>query len=206
MKDMEQVLLKVRSVIGAKVTVDGEGNIEEIHIVANLRRSTTQIMRDVESIMLSEYNRTLDNRKISIVQVKSEWNAEEQDVRLKLKTIEYSNDGSSIDVSIILEKNEGQYACTQSGIKTETNVMRLAGTATLRAIEEYLGIKEVFVFEECREMFLSGMRIIIVTIASIANEQEELFIGTAQVKSDLNEAVARATLDALNRQVHYLES
>lgn len=206
MKDIEQFLLKIQSVIGAKVIVDSHGDIEEIHIVSDLRRSPKQILRDVEAILLSEFDTRIDYKKVSIAQVKGDSVKTDQDPRLKLKTIEYSNFGASMDVSVILEKYDGQYASTVSGIKTSSNVMRLTGTATLRAIEEYLGKHEVFVFEDSREIMLSGIRIVVVSIASISNRREELYIGTAQVTTDINEAVARATLDAINRQIVQLEN
>jgi len=205
-KSIEQFLMKIQSVIGAKVIMDQAGVIEEIHIVSDLRRSPKQILRDVEAILISEFDQVVDYKKISIAQVKGNSVKTEQDPRIKLKSIEYNNCGTSIDVSITLEKFGESYMSTTSGIKTMTNVMRLAGTATLQAVENYLGIHEVFVFEDVKEVRLSNINVIIVSITSIYHHREESYIGTARVGTDLNEAVAKASLDAINRHILQLES
>jgi hypothetical protein len=205
-KNIEQFLMKIQSVIGAKVIMDQAGTIEEIHIVSDLRRSPKQILRDVEAILISEFDQAVDYKKISIAQVKGNSVKTEQDPRIKLKSIEYNNCGTSIDVSITLEKFGESYMSTSSGIKTATNVMRLAGTATLQAVENYLGIHDVFVFEDVKEVRLSNINVIIVSITSIYHNREESYIGTAKVTTDLNEAVTKASLDAINRHIIQLES
>jgi len=205
-KSIEQFLLKIQSVIGSKVVADNEGNIEEIHIVSDLRRSPKQILRDVEAILISEFDQTVDYKKISIAQVKNDTVKTEQDPRIKLKSIAYGNCGTSVDVTVTLEKFAEPYASTTSGIKTMSNTKRLAGTATLQAVENYLGMHEVFVFEDSKELTLAGVKIIIVNITSIYHNREENYIGTAVVMTDINEAVTRATLDAINRHILQLES
>lgn len=205
-KNIEQFLMKIQSVIGAKVIMDQAGVIEEIHIVSDLRRSPKQILRDVEAILISEFDQVVDYKKISIAQVKGNSVKTEQDPRIKLKSIEYNNCGTSIDVSITLEKFGESYMSTNSGVKTTSNVMRLTGAATLQAVENYLGIHEVFVFEDAKEVRLSNVNVIIVSITSIYHNREESYIGTARVTTDLNEAVAKATLDAINRHILQLEA
>ena len=203
---IEQFLMKIQSVIGAKVVMDQENNIEEIHIVSDLRRSPKQILRDVEAVLMSQFDQAVDYKKVSIAQVKGGTVKNEQDPRIRLRTIEYSNMGKMIDVTVTLEKGNEEYSKTKSGIKTSANVMRLAGKTVLGAIEEYLGIYDVFVFEDCKEIKLSDTVIIAVSITSIYHHREELFIGTAKVGTDVNEAVARATLDAINRHILQLEN
>jgi len=204
-KNIEQFLLKIQSVIGAKVISDADDVIQEVHIVSDLRRSPKQILRDVEAILISEFDQIVDYKKISVAQIKEQAVKLEQDPRIKLKSIEYGNLGTSIDVTITLEKFGETYLSTRSGIKTMSNMMRLVGTATLKAVETYLGIHDVFVFEESKEVELSNINIVVVTIISIYYNKEELYIGTAKIKADLNEAVARATLDAVNRHIMQME-
>lgn len=205
-KNIEQFLMKIQSVIGSKVIVDDNGIIEEIHIVSDLRRSPKQILRDAEAILISEFDQSVDYKKISIAQVKGDSVKTEQDPRIKLKSIEYGNCGTSIDVTVKLEKFAETYSSTTSGIKTTSNVKRLAGTATLQAVEAYLGIHEVFVFEDAKEVRLGDMNILAVSITSIFNNREETYIGTAKIGTDTNEAISRATLDAINRHILQLEA
>jgi len=204
-KSIEQFLIKIQSVIGSKVIMDENNKIEEIHIISDLRRNPKQILRDVEAVLMSEFDQSVDYKKISIAQVKGDLVKTEQDPRIKLKSIEYGNCGTSIDITITLEKFSENYSSKISGIKTTSNVMRLAGMATLQAIENYLGIHEVFVFEDSKEVDLSTVKIIAVNITSIYHNREETYIGTAKVGTDINEAVTRATLDAVNRHILQME-
>ncbi len=203
---IEDFLMKIQSVIGSKVVMNQNGQIEEIHIVSDLRRSPKQILRDVEAVLLSQFNQAIDYKKVSIAQIKGGVIRNEQDPRIKLKSIEYSNMGNTIDVTVTLEKGNVEYTKTKSGIKTTANVMRLSGKAVLDAIEQYLGIYDVFVFEDCKEIKLSDTLVIAVSITSIYHHREEMFIGTAKVGTDVNEAVTRATLDAINRHILQLEN
>lgn len=204
--NIEQYLMKIRSVIGSKVVVNEDGTIEEIHIVSDLRRSPKQILRDVEAILISEFNQTIDYKKVSIAQIKEDSVKTEQDPRVKLKSIEYTNCGASIDVTVTLEKFNEQFSHTLSGIKTTSNIKRLAGTCALRAVENYLGIQEVFVFEDSQEVRLSNIDIIVVSITSVFRNREEVYTGTAKIGTDMNEATTRATLDAINRHIVQLEA
>ncbi len=204
-KSIEQFLIKIQSVIGSKVIMDENNKIEEIHIISDLRRNPKQILRDVEAVLMSEFDQSVDYKKISIAQVKGDLVKTEQDPRIKLKSIEYGNCGTSIDITITLEKFSENYSSKISGIKTTSNVMRLAGMATLQAIENYFGIHEVFVFEDSKEVDLSTVKIIAVNITSIYHNREETYIGTAKVGTDINEAVTRATLDAVNRHILQME-
>ncbi len=203
---IEDFLMKIQSVIGSKVVMNQNGQIEEIHIVSDLRRSPKQILRDVEAVLLSQFNQAIDYKKVSIAQIKGGVIRNEQDPRIKLKSIEYSNMGNTIDVTVTLEKGNEEYTKTKSGIKTTANVMRLSGKAVLDAIEQYLGIYDVFVFEDCKEIKLSDTLVIAVSITSIYHHREEMFVGTAKVGTDVNEAVTRATLDAINRHILQLEN
>lgn len=205
-KSIEKFLMKIQSVIGSKVIMDSKGTIEEIHIISDLRRSPKQILRDVEAILISEFDQFVDYKKISIAQVKGDTVKTEQDPRIRLRSIEYGNCGTSIDVTVTLEKFGESYASTTSGIKTTLNVMRLAGNTTLQAVENYLGIHDVFIFEDSKEVVLANMKIIVVSITSIYHHHEETYIGTAKIVTDLNEAVTRATLDAINRHILQLET
>jgi len=205
-KSIEQFLMKIQSVIGSKVIMGDDNKIEEIHIVSDLRRSPKQILRDIEAILISEFDQAVDYKKISIAQIKGDSVKTEQDPRIRLKSIEYGNCGTSIDVTVSLDKFGETYVSTTSGIKTTSNVMRLSGTAALEAVENYLGIHEVFVFEDCKEVKLGNIKVIVVNITSIYHHREESYIGNARVGTDLNEAVARATLDAINRHILQLET
>lgn len=195
---IENYLLKIQSVIGCKVVMDIKDQISEIHVVSDLRRSPKQILRDVEAVMISEFNLPIDYKKVSIAQVRSSSIKLDQDPRLKLKLIEYNNNGA---VKVALEKQDEVYESEMVGINTSNNFNRLVGSAVLKAVASYLQVQDVFVFDDIKFVELANISVVVVSMTSIFNGKEEVFTGTAQVASDQKEAIARATLDAVNRHI-----
>ncbi len=205
-ENIEKYLLKVQSVIGCKVAVDRDDSISEIHIVSDLRRSPKQILRDIEAVMISEFSMPIDYKKVSIAQVQSGSIKLDQDPRLKLKLIEYNNNGANVMVKVALEKQGEVYESDLVGINTTNNFKRLVGTTVLKAVEEYCGAENVFVFEDVKRVELANITVMVVSMTSVINGKEEIFTGTARITSDSKEAIARATLDAVNRHVLHLDA
>jgi len=202
---VENYLKKIQSVIGCKIVLGEDDEINEIHIVSDLRRSPKQILRDVEAIMITEFDTLVDYKKISIAQIQSGLLKLDQDPRLKLKLIEYNNDGGNVAVKVALEKQGEIYESDLIGIHTTNNFKRLIGSVVLHAVEKYCDIQDAFVFEDVKEIDLANNKVVVVSIASVINKEEEIFIGTAKVMHDSKEAIARATLDAVNRHVLHLD-
>lgn len=203
-RTVESYLKKIQSVIGCKVVLGEDDTISEIHIVSDLRRSPKQILRDIEAIMITEFDLLVDYKKISIAQIQSGLLKLDQDPRLKLKLIEYNNDGGNVAVKVALEKQGELYESNLTGINTTNNFKRLIGSVVLNAVEKYCDMKDVFVFEDVKQVELADHTVMVVSIASIMNKEEETFTGTAKVIHDGKEAIARATLDAINRHVLHL--
>jgi len=203
---IENYLLKVQSVIGCKVITGDKDQINEIHIVSDLRRSPKQILRDVEAVMISEFDLPIDYKKVSIAQVRSGSIKLDQDPRLKLRLIEYNNNGANVTVKVALEKQDEVYESELVGINTSNNFNRLVGSVVLKAVATYLKVKDVFVFEDVKFIELANVNVVVVSITSVINGREEVFTGTAKVVSDQKEAIARAALDAVNRHVLQLDA
>lgn len=203
---IENYLLKVQSVIGCKVIIGQKDQISEIHIVSDLRRSPKQILRDIEAVMISEFDISIDYKKVSIAQVRSGSIKLDQDPRLKLKLIEYNNNGANVAVKVALEKQDEVYESELVGINTSNNFNRLVGSVVLKAVASYLNVHDVFVFEDVKFVDLANINVVVVSITSVIAGREEVFTGTAKVVADQKEAIARATLDAVNRHVLQLDA
>lgn len=203
---IENYLLKVQSIIGCKVITGDNDQISEMHIVSDLRRSPKQILRDIEAVMISEFDLPIDYKKVSIAQVRSGSIKLDQDPRLKLRLIEYNNDGTNVTVKVALEKQDEVYESELVGINTANNFNRLVGGVVLNTVANYLKVSDVFVFEDVKFIELANVKVVVVSITSVINGKEEIYTGTAKVASDHKEAVARATLDAVNRHVLHLDA
>lgn len=198
---MENYLKKIRSIQGCKVVIDEKEDIEEIHIVSDLRRSPKQILRDIEAILISEFDISIDYKKISIAQVKGDAVHNDGDPRLKLKVIEYNNNGANVEVRVVLEKCGQAYESSMSGINTTSNINRILGNTVLKAVEIFCDVEDVFVFEDARKVNLSNVEVMVVSISSRFKGREEIYTGAAKIGNDPKEALARATMDAINRHI-----
>ncbi|GKX30622.1 hypothetical protein SH1V18_31020 [Vallitalea longa] len=198
---MENYLKKIRSVQGCKVVIDENDCIDEIHIVSDLRRNPKQILRDIEAILISEFDISIDYKKVSIAQIKGDTVRQDSDPRLKIKSIEYNNNGTNVEVRVVLERCGQVFESSMSGINTSSNINRILGNTVLKAVEKFLEIDDVFVFEDARRVNLSNVEVMVVSISSQLKGREEIYTGSAKIGNDSKEALARATMDSINRHI-----
>lgn len=198
-REVEQYVKQIKAVEFCKIVLDQEQNIDEIHIVASMRRSPKQISRDIQSILISKFNLNIDHKKISIAQI--DVDSLFDGGRLKLKTIEYSITDGKADIRVVLEKDEELYDGAVSGINTLYNTQRMLSKATLTAVEKYCGVEDTLVLEDVKTATIAGNEVAVVAVSLILSNQEHMLTGTALVSKDKKEAIVKATLDAINRSI-----
>ncbi|MTI69157.1 MAG: hypothetical protein FH751_02735 [Firmicutes bacterium] len=199
-KSIEEFLGKINSVLSSKVVVNKDKEITEIHVLSSMERSPKQISRDVKSALMSKFDLDIDYKVISIAQIDKEL-TKDDDSRLKLKSVETSITGKRLKVKVILEKDDKVYEGKISGPNTTFNSKRMLATATLEAIEKYLGVEEVFVFEDTSKVNLAGEDVIVTAVSFLASNKEEIYSGSSFIDVDIKESVVKSTLDAVNRRV-----
>jgi hypothetical protein len=200
-KAIEQYLSKIGSVISCKINTNDKGEIEELHIISDTNRSCKQISRDIQSILVSKFDIDLDYKKISIAQVDEDSLNNHRGFRLRLKNIEYNTSGTKIDVKVVLEKGETSYEGCVSGPNTSFNSLRILANATLKAIENFTGISDIYILEDIADIDLARSQAVIAAVTFVTQEKEQLFSGSAFVNRDKKEAIVKATLDAVNRSI-----
>ena len=89
----------------------------------------------------------------------------------------------------------------KTAIGTSVNRRRVVAKATASAIEEIIGQTSVFDVEDIIINPIRNISYVTVIINMINNTEEEVLIGTAIIRNDINEAIAKATLDAINRRI-----
>jgi len=199
-KGIEQLIRQIKSVISCKIVVDDDDNIREIHILSDTSRSPKQLSRDIQSSLISMYGLNIDHKKISIAQI-DDRSIGDKSFRLKVKSIEYSTNGTKANGKVTLEKNDEIFEGEYSGVNSKNNSQRIVANATLKAVEKFLEIDYSLLFEDIKEIQLAGKDAIVIAIAFISEYGEQIFSGCSFVNSDKREAVVKATLDAINRRV-----
>ena len=71
--------------------------------------------------------------------------------------------------------------------------------ATVMAVEDSLGINDLFIVEDIRNLMIASVQVVVVLVSSLINGQEIILSGSSVVKNDYYLSVAKATLDSINR-------
>jgi hypothetical protein len=194
----EELIGKINGVKQVKIVPEND-TIKELHIIAGNLRSPKQIVRDIESSLLAAYNYRIDRKVISIAQIDTVDYKEIK--RIKLGGISMNSCGNEIEFTVKLENEDEEYDGSQKGIKTSSGKKKVVAQATCKAVEKVIGQAPLFdvqdvVINTCKEITY-----VTVVINLIENENEEILIGSAIVRNDVNEAIAKAALDAINRKI-----
>lgn len=194
----QEAINKIDGVINSKVVLNNN-ELSELHILANNFRSPKQIVRDIETVLLTSYNYKIDRKIISVAQIQTEY--DEKLKRIVFDGISLKTSGNMAECTVTLNYEEEEYSVTEKGIKTLSNQRKIIADTTMRVIEKILGqasifeVIDVIVTENHRVTFVS------VLISILNNGIEETMVGSAVVKNDLNEAIVKASLSAINRRI-----
>jgi hypothetical protein len=197
-KIIEENLQQIDSVISSKIIIGEANQIEEIHIVSNGIRNPKQIARDVESVLLANFDYKIDHRKISIAQL-DDIDIRKIKPRLKLNGISKETSGNKANVKVSILKADEEFVASKSGINSNRNIERMLAEATVMAVEDSLGINDLFIVEDIRNLMIASVQVVVVLVSSLINGQEIILSGSSVVKNDYYLSVAKATLDSINR-------
>ena len=200
-REMEEAIDQLQGIISSHVAFDGSQNIEEIHVLANFDRTPKQIVRDIESALVTRFGIRIDHKKVSIAQVKGEETHPILSSRIKFASLDLSVSGLQTEVQVELVRDNVLSSGVASGPSSRKNQLRLISQATLKAVEKFLKPNHSLVLEEVVSVPVANQEVILAYITSLSAREEMKLIGCAFVKGDIGRGVIFATLDALNRAI-----
>ena len=200
-EQIRSLICQLQGVISADVSFNGQDEIEEIHVLANFDRFPKQIVRDIESILVTQRGLRFDHKKISVAQIKEDKPSTGQTSRIQFVSVGVSLSGLENKVEVELTKDGIPSLGVVEGPSSEMNQLRLIVEATLKAVRNYLNSEHTFVFERIKTV-TEEESIILVTITALTPRDERRLVGSAFCEGNRNKTAVFATLDALNR---YLE-
>lgn len=202
---LQQLINEIEGVVSSKVKHDDNGDIVEIHVLADKTRNAKQIVRDIQSAVTAKFDIDIDHRKISIAQLDC-GGVLPREFRLVFKGLELLSNGLEVEVKVVLSYMDKNYNGYQKGINSRNNINRMVVKATLQAVGDFVSFHDAFIVEGIRELTIENRNIVNVAITYIDKNGEEFLIGSSVVWGDLKEAIVRATLDAVNRKIIKLMS
>lgn len=196
-RSLEEALSRLPGVEAVRVV--GNGIPREVHILAAPGKPAKQVVRDVQSVALAAFGMTIDRRVVSVVQIAS--TDMPQSDRPAIADITHSVEGPKLKIVVTLTWQDHQYIGEASGPAATATRLPLVGEATLRAVEQAVDQRAALAVSAVDTPFVGNRQVAIAQVVLYTEGEERLLVGSALVSGDPDRAMARAVLDALNRQV-----
>jgi hypothetical protein len=196
--EMEGAVSRIRSVLGARIISDGQGEIIEVHILASDERNPKQIVRDTESTLLVKFGRRVDHKKIGVVQQNLADIGAAKEARLKIKAVRTHIEDQQTQAEVVLVTAGGQEFLGLSGAQPAEPLQGFA-QAALAAVNDFLGT-ERFVSQEVYR--IGNVEPAIVSLVGDRGFRETLRLaGASLIRDNEEESAVKATLAAINRAI-----
>jgi len=210
-EDIEAALTQVGEIKAARVVVDIDGSIQEIHVLALPSKQPKQLVRDIESTIMARFGIPVDHRKISIAllgreMVESQPEAAERPtaIRPRIVSINASVSGLEATASVTLEIGGSEFVGAAKGPASQTGRVRHVAMATLDALSQYVDGSSSFALEDVTLVQLGRERAAVACVTLVTQFGEQSFTGSALVRQNDSDSIVRATLDAINRRMGLL--
>jgi hypothetical protein len=208
--ELEEALRQIPGVRAASVVTGPDAVPTEVHVLATPGKAAKQVVRDVQSLAMARYDIDIDHRIVSVVQigedepslevVRQEAEEEEPSSRPVIAAIMVRSSGGLIEATVSMSVGDTVFEGRAEGAAGHSHRARLVAMATLDAVHELLG--QPCEVESSVVMPVGGRDVAIsVLTLMVPRAGEQVLTGSAAVRGDEAEAVARSVLAALNRQL-----
>jgi hypothetical protein len=222
--ELEDALRQIPGVRAASVVTGPDAQPTEIHVLADRGKPAKQVVRDIQSLAMARYDLDIDHRIVSVVQIDD---GEGPALRLAVTpvdgadTIDVTDPSAAVaevaprplvdavvvrtshaeaEVTVTLAFGGDVFIGSASGSSAIASRPRLVARATLDALGELLGTPADI---EHATVIPVGSRSVAVSVlqVQVPRTGEQVLSGSAVVRGDEADAVARSVLDALNRRL-----
>lgn len=206
--------------------MDGD-EIREIHVLTRSKRPAKQIVRDVQTVLLTLMERSIDFRVVSVAYLKEGDEAHDETrpsprttarvqpapgdddapdfenavERIRFGSVNLFVSGPRTQAQVELRWKGLSRMGSASGWSTRDGAHPLVAQATLAAVQEFLEGDVAFNVQGVEFVRMGRRRVALVALSLLAHRHERPLIGSCAVEQDTQQAVVLATLAALNRVV-----
>lgn len=218
-QQIEKLLGSLAGVVSARVLLDYEGRIRELHVLATPALHPKQVVRNVESALSAGLGVEVDRRVVSVAQIEGAFEtatpaapskapveepepAEAEgvdDVRVVLVGFDSSRASAQrARCTVTLERDGVRYSGAADGPDTPQGRAEAAAEAVIRAVEGMPGGAS-FGFEGARVVERDGRRFVLVAARVMDRRPPLPLSGAALLDRTPEEAGIMAALQATNR-------
>jgi hypothetical protein len=211
--DLEDALRALPDIQAVSIVTTGDATPTEVHVLASPGKPAKQIVRDVQSLAMASFDVDLDHRIVSVVQIGDSAPSEGavppddpvqgEDVqagRPVISSVSMLTAQHEATASVTIAIGDDRFEGVARGSSALSGRSRLVAVATINALDELLGLPcEV----EAAQVVIAGTHqaALVVLSLTVPRVGQQVLSGSAVVRADPTDAVARAVLAALNRQL-----
>jgi hypothetical protein len=202
--DLEQALTQISGVRAASVVTGPDARPTEIHVLAGADKPAKQLVRDVQSLAMAKYDLDIDHRIVSVVQIDLDQvpgeSAATDAPRPAMTTVQMRTTSGETEATVIVTLGDDSFEGAATGPSAANVRPRLVARATLEAVRELLGSPAEVEHAAIASVGAHTVAVCVVAVV-LPRLGQQLFTGSALVRDDEADAVARSVLDALNRRL-----
>jgi hypothetical protein len=207
-EEWRALLTRLPGVFAAGIRTNGDGAINEIHVLASSSRNPKQMARDIQSALLAAFDLEVDHRIISIAQLSgdptgssSAQPSEIMNNRLRYKGSSFSGEDGRYTIRVILSNNGKDFSGTATCRDSASLRLRAIAEATLNAVHGYVGIEDLYTLVAVQTIEIAASPLVICLVEYNGNHEGCTLVGAAETVENETIGVVKATLDAINRSI-----
>jgi hypothetical protein len=198
--EVEQTIGQIPGVLGARIVPGFDRRIDEVHVLTTLERSPKLTVRDVQTVLMARYAIPSDHRVISVVQL-DEVDGLGASTRPLIAQVGVTRSGDHVDARVELRDEDDVVAGSASASATASGRRRAVAQASLDAVRELLPDGTDVHLDGVEVVEIAGRPVMVAVVELRANRLGVTLSGSAIVEDVTDDAVARAVLDAVNRNL-----
>jgi hypothetical protein len=202
-ESIERTLCQIAEVEAVRVVLGNDREILEVHVLASGQKAPRQIVRDIESLLLTVFDLPIDHKKISValIQAPTE-SATSHQGRPRIRNIRTDISDGQARVEVVLTHDGAEGLGSAEGPASQNGRLRLAALAALDAARKFQCADINWTLEHAEIVQAGGTEKIALTcLSALSKAGEKRHTGSAMVKVDEADAIVKATLSALNRNL-----
>jgi hypothetical protein len=218
LQELEEELCRLGGVLAVRVVGDRVGRPIEVHVLADNSKPAKQTVRDVRSVAQTVFGLELDHRIVSVAQFDANDEPEDtaagdgdehavrSETRVRVGSVKFDSEGVRATVQVVLATGEQEQSGFAEGSVAAIGRPHLVAAAALSALRQLESAADAVHLSAAEVTRVGGNRIAVVTVVWVEPPLELPMSGSAVVRRDRDDAIARALLDAVNRRLSRLES
>ncbi|MCL5046935.1 MAG: hypothetical protein M1598_09195 [Actinobacteria bacterium] len=199
---LPSVVKLIKGIVAIGLVPGEDGQPAEVRVLASGARNPRHLVRDVVSALTAETGIEIAPEQVRLFLMEDE-PAEEGPNRIRLVGARVDQSGVRAEAKVRLGIEGDVLDGVAIGGNTERTRLRLVAEATVAALTNFFRSGSLMAVEDVTVAPVGSQKLALTSVA-MAGRKGQIFSGASAIRGDEAQAVARATLDALNRQIRLI--